>query len=251
MKNIIFLFFVFLFLVSCSSKNMDMENKKENAIDIQRIGEAHYNSGKYTAALQSLLEAHQIIPNDPYLNNSLGLVYLAKERYDLAENSFKKALELKSDYIHAKNHLGVVYLKQKKWDLAIGCFKEVSDNLLYATPEISFSNLGWAYFHQKKYITAKNYFIKSLEIRPNFLNAIHGLASIYIETGNHNQAIDFLHHALETNPGAAIIHSDMAKVYEALKNFDKARKSWNIVLKLEPATSPLAREALKRLFELN
>ena len=251
MKNLISVFFVFLFLVSCSSKYMDMENQKKNAVALQRIGEAHYNSGKYTAALKSLLEAHQILPDDPYLNNSLGLVYLAKERYDLAENSFKKALDFKSDYIHAKNHLGAVYLKKKKWDLAIQCFKEASENLLYTTPEISFSNLGWAYFHKKMYNTAKNYFIKSLEIRPNFLVAVHGLASIYIETGDHNQAIDFLQHAMENNPEAGIIHSDMAKVHEALKNFDAARKSWNIVIKLEPATSPLAREAQKRLNNLN
>jgi len=228
-----------------------MENKKERAFDLQRIGEAHYNSGQYTAALKSLLEAHETIPNDPYLHNSLGLVYLAKERYDLAENSFKKSLSLKSDYIHAKNNLGAVYLKQKKWNLAIQCFEEVSENLLYATPERSFTNLGWAYFNQKMYGKAKIYFNKSLEIKPDFLNAVHGLASIYIETGYLAQAIDFLHQALKKNPDAAILHSDLAKVYEALKEFDNARKSWNIVVKIEPTNSPLAREAQTRLFDLN
>ena len=251
MRNLCSVFFVFLFLVSCSPKYMDMGKKKENAIALQRIGEAHYNSGKYTAALKSLLEAHQTIPDDPYLNNSLGLVYLAKKKYDLAENSFKRALDTKSDYIHAKNHLGAVYLKKKKWDLAIQCFKETSENILYATPEISFSNLGWAYFHKKMFNTAKPFFNKALEIRPDFLNAIHGLASIYIETGYHIQAVDFLQNALKKNPGAAIIHSDLATVYEALKNFDHAKKSWNAVLKIEPATSPLAKEAQKRLFDLN
>ena len=251
MKNLICLLFIFLFLVSCSSKNIETENKKEIAIATQRLGEEYYNAGKYTAALKSLLESYNTIPNDPYLNNSLGLVYLARQRYDLAENSFKKALDLKADYIHAKNNLGAVYLKQKKWNLAIQCFEEVSENLLYATPEIPFSNLGWAYFHQKRYNNAKIYFIKSLEIRPNFLNAVHGLATIYFETGYHTLAIDFLHQALKKNPGAAILHSDLAKVYEALKDFDKARKSWDVVLKLVPETSPLAREAQKRLFKLN
>jgi len=251
MKNLISLFFVFLFIASCSSKNMTMENKKERATDIQRIGEAHYNSGQYTAALKNLLDAYKTIPNDPYLNNSLGLVYLAKERYDLAENSFKKALSLKPDYIHAKNNLGAVYLKQKKWNLAIQCFEEVSENLLYTTPERSFANLGWAYFHQKIFTKAKTYFKKSLEIRPDFLNAVHGLASIYIETGYHTLAIDLLHQSLKTKPDAAILHSDLAKVYEALKEFDNARKSWNIVVKIEPANSPLSREAQTRLFDLN
>jgi len=251
MKNIYYLFFVSLFLISCTSKMLHTEHEKEIAIATQRLGEEYYNAGKHATALKNLLEAYKTIPNDPYLNNSLGLVYLAKDRFDLAENHFKKALNLKTDYIHANNNLGAAYLKQEKWNLAIQCFEEVSENLLYATPEMPLSNLGWAYFHQKKFKKATIYFTKSLEIRPDFLFAIHGLASIYIETRDHTRAINILHHALDKNPGAAILHSDLAKVYEALKDFDQARKSWDVVLQLVPDTSSLAREAQKRLLELN
>jgi type IV pilus biogenesis/stability protein PilW len=251
MKNLICLFFAVLFLISCASKNTDVRSKKEIAIATQRVGEEYYNSGKYTAALRNLLDAYKALPDNPRLNNSLGLVYLAKERPDLAETHFKKAIALKPDYTQAKNNLGATYLKQKKWDLAIHCFKEISGNLLYATPETPLANLGWAYFHQKIYKTAKEYFEKSLEFRPDFLIAIHGLASIYIETGYYSPAIDFLHRALEKNPEAAILHADLAKVYAALKDFKKAKKSWEIVLKLVPETSPLAREATKKLFEIN
>ncbi|MBU8849935.1 MAG: tetratricopeptide repeat protein [Desulfobacterales bacterium] len=251
MKNLICLFFAFLFLISCASKNTDVGSKKEIAIATQRVGEEYYNSGQYTAALRNLLEAYKTIPDDPWLNNSLGLVYLAKDRPDLAETHFKTALDLKPDYTQAKNNLGATYLKQKKWNLAIQCFEEISGNLLYATPEIPLSNLGWAYFHQKMFKKSKLYFNKSLKIRPGFLIAVHGLASIYIETGYYPHAIKFLHHALEKNPGAAILHSDLAKAYEALKEFNKAKKSWEVVQKLVPETSPLAREAEKRLFELN
>jgi type IV pilus biogenesis/stability protein PilW len=251
MKNLIRLCFALLFLISCASKDTGIGSKKDIAIATQRLGEGYYNSGQYTAALKKLLEAYKTIPYDPYLHNSLGLVYLAKNRYDLAENHFKKALHLKSDYIRAKNNLGAAYLRQKKWKLAIQCFEEISKNLLYATPEIPLSNLGWVYFQQEMYGKAKTYFEKSLEIKPNFLRAVHGLASIYIETKRHAMAIDFLHHALVKNPGAAILHSDLAKVYEALNDFKKAKKSWEVVLKLVPETSPLARQAEKRLFELN
>ena len=95
------------------------------------------------------------------------------------------------------------------------------------------------------------YFTQSLEIRPDFLIAIHGIASIYIETRYYSQAIDYLHNELKKNPAAAIIHSDMAKAYEGLKDFDQAKRSWDTVLKLVPETSPLAREAQKRLSMLN
>lgn len=251
MKNLFALFFIFLFLISCASQNVNTKKDIEIAIATQRLGEEHYNAGQYTIALKSLLEAQSIIPNDPELNNSLGLVYLSKERYDLAQTHFKKALSLKPDYIHAKNNLGASYLKQKKWKLAIECFEEVSENLLYANLEIPFSNLGWAYFHQKMFKKSKLYFRKALNIRPNFLVAIHGLAMIYLETGRQTQAINYIHKALKDNPRAVILHSDLAKAYEAIKDFDRARKSWNVVIKIAPATSSLAQEAQRRLFELN
>ena len=251
MKNLCCLLLALLLFASCASKNMDSQKKKEIAVATQRLGEEYYNSGQYTAALKTLLKAQETIPDDPYLNNSLGLVYLAKERYKLAEDSFKTALTNKPDYIHAKNNLGVAYLKQEKWDLAIECFKEVSQNILYATPEMPLSNLGWAYFHQKMYKRAKLYFKQSLDINPDFLIAVHGISSIYIKTGDYTQALNLLHSNLTKSPGAAILHSDLAKVYEALKDYKQAKKSWELVLKLVPPQSHLAREAREKLLSLD
>ena len=251
MKKISCVLFVFLFLISCASKNTDSKKEIEIAMKTRDLGETYYNSGKYTIALKTLLEAYKTIPDDPYLNNSLGLVYLAKKRTGQAEDYFKTALELKPDYVQAKNNLGAVYLKQKKWGAAIKCFKQVADNLLYATPENPLSNLGWAYFHQQMYKQAKRYFQQALDIQPDFLIAIHGIASIYIQTEDYKKAIEFLHYKLKMNPGAAILHSDLAKAYEKIEAYDQAKKSWGVVLKLVPSTSFLAREAQQRLSRFN
>ena len=237
------------FCIMCIEK-YGFTKKKEIAVATQRLGGEYYNSGNYTAALKTLLEAQETIPNDPYLNNSIGLVYLAKERYKLAEDSFKTALTNKPDYIHAKNNLGAAYLKQKKWDLAIECFKEVSENILYATPEMPLSNLGWVYFQKDMYKQAKSYFKQALDIKPDFLVALHGIASIYIKMGHYSQALRFLHYNLMQKPGAAILHSDLAKTYEALKQYRQAKKSWELVVKLAPSTSPLSREAKERIVQL-
>ncbi|MDM8536570.1 tetratricopeptide repeat protein [Desulfobacterales bacterium HSG17] len=251
MRKTYCLLLAFLFLISCASKNVTTQKKIEIAMATQKVGEEYYNAGHYTAALKKLLEAYKTIPDDPYLHNSLGLVYLAKERYNLAEKHFKTALNFKTDYVNAKNNLGATYLKQKKWDLAVKCFQEVSDNLLYATPERPLSNLGWVYYHQQMYKLAKSYFNKALDVHPDFLIAIHGISSLYIKTGYHAKAITFLHYKLKTNPGAAILHSDLAKAYEGLKDYNQAKRSWELVLRLVPSTSPLAREAQVKLLQLN
>ncbi len=132
MKKLHCILFASLFLISCASKNINSEQRIKIAVATKQVGEEYYNAGKYTQALKKLLKACETIPDDPYLHDSLGRVYLKKKRYKLAEDHFKTALDLKPDYIHAKNNLGVAYLKQKKWELAIECFLQVSDNILYA-----------------------------------------------------------------------------------------------------------------------
>ncbi len=250
MGKISYLLFIFLFLVSCASKDIGSEKEFQIAIKTQQLGEVYYHSGQYTAALRKLLEAYEIIPDDPYLNNSLGLVYLAKDRYTLAEQHLKKALQLKPDYLQAKNNLGAIYIKQKKWKLAVRCFKEVSENILCPDPETSLTNLGWVYFHQGKYKEAKSYFKKALDIKPGFLVALHGISSIFIQREHYSQALRFLHYNLMQNPKAAILHSDLAKVYEVFKKYEQAKKSWKLVIKFAPPVSPLSKEAKKRLLNL-
>lgn len=248
MKKLFFSSICLIFLFSCTSATVNTAKQKEIAVATQRLGEEYYNAGKYTAALKNLLEAEKTIPDDPYLNNSLGLVYLAKDRYKLAEIHFKKALSVRPNYVQATNNLGAVYLKMERWDDAIECFLEVSENLLYATPEVPLANLGWAYYHQGYYRKARTYFDKSLDIQPNYLVSIHGLALTYLKTGNPFQALDYVKRHLEKNPGVPILHADLARTYEALGRFDLAKKSWQVVLKLSPETSQLYREAQDKLY---
>lgn len=238
------------FLSSCASKNIDTQQEVKIARATMRLGQEYYNAGNYTAALKTLLESQKTIPDDPDLNNSLGLVYLAKERYNLAEEHLKKALKEKKDFIEAKNNLGAVYLKMEKWDTAITYFEEVSRDLLYPSPEIPLSNLGWAYFHQGLYKQSRYYFDEALMNNPEYLVAFHGIASILIQTKQYDKAQEMLHYQLKKQPGAAILHSDLARIYEEIKQYKQARRSWNLVLKLAAPNSSLARDAQKKLLEL-
>ncbi len=237
--------------ISCASSGMQQSKQKELAMANQRVGEEQYRNGNFTAALKNLLEAQKTLDDDPYLHNSLGLVYHAKGRSDLAEKHFNKALNIKPDFSWARNNLGVVYMKQKKWKLAIQTFETVVSDLLYATPEMPLSNLGWIYFEQGLFKHAEKYFNQALDTRPGFINALHGLASVYTRQHQYSKAIAFIHDALKKDPGIAVLHADLAKNYHALGNEQKAKNAWNIVLKLVPPRSPLAKEARKELSDLN
>ena len=207
--------------------------------------------GNHTAALAKLLEAKEMMPQDPFIHNSLGLAYMGKKRDDLAELAFQKALQLKPDYTEALNNLGAARLRQDKLDSAIQAFLKVLDDLLYPTPHFPLSNLGWAYVGKKDFKQAETYFLKAMDSLPWYIPATHGQAKVFLKTNRPDDAIAFLKTALYKHPDAAILHADLAEAHEARKEFPLARRAWQQVLRLSPANSPLAAAAEKKLREIN
>ncbi len=226
---------------------MTSRQKLEFARAEQRLGESLYASGNYSQALEKFLSAQKVYPNDESLQNSLGMVYLANDRYKQAQNHFERALKINPEFLVAKNHLGVALMKQEKYDLAIKHFEELSNNLLYATPENPLANLGWIWFERKEYSRAKQYFLKALDINPCFGVGSHGLVAVYMELLQYEAARRHLQKCSERYPEAAIFHSDLAKVYEALRDYGKARQEWQAVIQLAPERSMLRKEAQDRL----
>lgn len=244
-RFVLFIMTFSMIFSACATTNT--QHQREIALSEQRLGESYYSSGNYTAALKKLLTAEKVLPNDEYIQNSLGLVYMAKKRYDLAQIHFEKAIRLNPEFYVAKNHLGASFIKQQKYEQAITCFKEMLGNLLYATPENPLTNLGWIYLEKKEYTTAKNYFLEALEIRPCFVIATHGLATTYLELIQTSQAIELLQKCIEKIPQAAILHADLAKAYESVHEYDKAQAEWRMVLTHSPENSALAREAEQKI----
>ncbi len=250
MKRTFILLSLVLFIIqplsSCISPTSQTKSQRSKmATATKELGEVYLAQGNYTAALNEFIKAEKIIPDDPYLHNDLGLTYMAKKRFDLAEHHFKKAVTLNPDYVPAKNNLGSSYLKQKKWDSAIEYFKEISDNLLYATPHYPLSNLGWAYLGKNSLKLAEHYFSRALEEQPEFINAIHGLATVYLKTSNLQSALHLINKGIKNNSGTAavaVLYADLARIYEKSGQHGKAKASWRKVIEVAP-DSALAEEA--------
>ena len=249
MKNLL-IFILLSFIISSCASAVNRQNDIQIAQALKKEGNIYQTQGQYTAALTKLLKAEKTIPDDPYLQNSLGLAYMGKKREDLAVTAFKKALSNKPDYIVAVNNLGAAYLRQGKWDMSIEKFNKVLESLLYPTPHFPLSNIGWAYLGKQKFHLAESYFLKALDELPWFTAASHGLAQVYLKTGQMDKAMDYLHQCLNKSPNIAILHADLAQVYEGKGFKRQAIKSWQMVLKLVPERSALAKQAESRLSQL-
>ena len=230
-------------LLACTSKE-NVAQQKEQAIASRNLGEVYLRQGNYTAALRELLKAEAMNPDDYFVQNDLGLAYYYKGVSDMAIRHFKKALAIKDDYAPARNNLGNAYAETKEWDKAIEQYKLVTSDLLYATPQFPYSNLGVAYYHKKEYGLSEKYFKEDLKITPNFDRALYGLSKTYIATGRVSEAIGKLEIAVEKNPDVAGLHFELAKAYMLQRDYRKAYGAYIRVVQIDP-DSPLADQALR------
>jgi type IV pilus assembly protein PilF len=237
-----------LSIIACAPTNNDILKKQADAS--RNLGEVYMNQGQYTAALKELLEAEQKYPNDPMINNSLGLAYLAKERPDLAVEHFKKAVKLQPDFSPAVNNLGNAYLRLNQWDAAIEQFQLLSDDLIYATPHYPLTNIGFAYYNKGDFEKAEKYYQEALKLQPKFPIALRGLGRTYLKRGEIAQAQQVLFEAISSEPDFTPAYIDLAKSYQMTGETEKAKNAYQHVIRTAPE-SPFAKEAQQALKEIS
>lgn len=89
------------------------------------LGLAYMGKGDYPKALSLLRSVVADYPRDPRGRLNLGKVYFALDKYDLAIDEYKRALELNGDYAIAHYNLGLAYLKTNNNIAAQSAFREV------------------------------------------------------------------------------------------------------------------------------
>jgi type IV pilus assembly protein PilF len=255
MKNLRLLIIVALVIIgsglsitACAPTNND--NLKKQADASRNLGEVYMNQGQYTAALKELLEAEKKYPNDPMINNALGLAYIAKERPDLAVDHFKKAIKLQPDFSSAINNLGNAYLRLNQWDAAIEQFQSLSDDLIYATPHYPLTNIGFAYYNKGEFGKAEKYYQDALKLQPKFIIALRGLGRTYLKMGEVAKAQEVLFEAISSEPDFTPAYIDLAKSYQMTGETEKAKNAYQHVIRTAPE-SPFAKEAQSALKELS
>jgi Tfp pilus assembly protein PilF len=89
------------------------------------LGLAYFGKGDYSNSLSQLRSVVANYPHDPHGRLNLGRVYFALDKFDLAIDEYKKALESNRDYANAYYYLGLAYLKIKDGRAAMSAFQEV------------------------------------------------------------------------------------------------------------------------------
>lgn len=105
--------------------------KKIIEIDPKDASALNYLGYSYTdmginldEALELILKAHELRPDDGYITDSLGWVYYKRGEYEKAVEFLEKAAELSSYESIISDHLGDAYLKTGQADKALEAFQK-------------------------------------------------------------------------------------------------------------------------------
>jgi len=239
MKNIINTILLFLFLLTfsgCMSGRGQNNPKPDQGAYHYQMGLSYLGEHNYTSALIDLTEAEKYSPKDPDVLYNLGLAFVGKNRPDLAEAKFLKAIQLKPGFSVARNDLGVAYLELKRWDSAILQFKIVKDDLFYDNSENAAINLGLAYLGKGDYPKALAELQGVVAMNPRKLEARLSLGRVLFAMDKSDQAVDEYMKTLKIYPDYGAAHYYLGQVQLKQNRIDAARASFKKAFRLIPET---------------
>ena len=193
---------------------------------------AHYNLGNtyekladFFKAEESYRKAISLKPNFPEAYYNLGVIFEKNYKLEEAEKYYKQAISLKPDYADAYNNLGIVLEDLRKLNESEMCFKKV----ITLTPNFaeSYHNLGNNLEQQGKLKDAKMYYEKAIIINPG-LAKTHRQLSLIKKFDKYDDQYHLLQKFYSdkniSNEQLCHINFSLAKIYEDLKDFEKAFK---------------------------
>lgn len=210
---------------------------------LTKMGISFLHSQNCTEALRYFLEAEKVYPDDPELQNALGLAYFCKNEYALAIKAYDRAVELKPDYSEAWNNLGAALAAAGRFDDAVAAFDKALDNLLYETPERAWLNKGDAYaarFDTKRAVEA---YEKAVAVATPKAQARDVVCVAYSREGNilnrdkrYVEAVRALQNSVKLCPKFYEPYYHLSTSYSRLGKKDEAVRACQKVQSLAPDT---------------
>lgn len=212
----------------------------------RELGLTYMNEGNNEAALRELVKAKKLTPRDATVRHALGMAFFAKDVPRKAEEELKAAIRLDPALSEARLNLASLYLEQERYPLAIEQLQRVTEDYLYRSPARAWNNLGWAYYKYGKPTDALKAYQKSLQLAPQFCQALHNFAVLQAETQVLESALTLAQRAVQNCPQDLRYRLQLGQVQAELKRVADARTTLQEVAEKDP-NGMLGAEAKKAL----
>jgi tetratricopeptide (TPR) repeat protein len=209
-------------------------------------GVMHLREGRVDMALEEFKKAVKEDGKNPYFQKGLGLAYSAKREWKLAIAAFRRALELNPYYVDVRNDLAAALLSSGDREAGKKELLTAFSDPTNPTSEVSARNLGQAYFEEKNYPEALNWYRTSVGRNKDYSDAYLGLADTLSAMGQNEEAVVQLQAAVAEVPNDTALQLALGQALLRAGRYGEARARLEDVVRKDPAGA-LGRQAAEQL----
>jgi tetratricopeptide (TPR) repeat protein len=249
-------------IIQQTGENIE-EVKKEGrdafrVLRLQLLAEQQVRAHNIDTAIDTLLTAHKLDPNDHATNYLLGYLYTSRKEIEKAIEFLEHALALEPEFTPGIAALGLAlrrkgdsltdparfeerdhYWAQAEADLHEALSRD--PRLTDADGQSYFGTLGGLYRRQKRYYAALDAYERAHEVTPDSSYPIINLATIHAQQGNKKEAAYYFEQVvkqaalqLDDDPRDAWTRCDLAQARLVLGYPDEALKELQTVVDQGP-----------------
>lgn len=198
---------------------------------------------KFTRA-QTIMAAYLAEhPDDAYISNKLGALYVQTEDWEQGRSLLKRGLDsVQNDpatLYELHYHLGLVERTTGRSDLAATHYREALQQPLPETLKVgAYINLGSLLKSQQDFAHAIEQFKRAIQAAPQFSMAHFNLGTTYRAQGDLTSAIAAYKHAISLDPNYAEAHQNLGVALFKLGKLPASRQAFQRAIALYQQTNP-------------
>nr|WP_216821232.1 type IV pilus biogenesis/stability protein PilW [Marinobacterium profundum] len=178
---------VMLLVVGCTSspgRQNSAEVSPEKALEAYtQLGLQYLRAGDLVSAKDALQRAVTISDKHAGSYNALALVFQVEQEYVLAEQNFRKAVDLEPETASYHNNFGAFLYAQGRYSEACTELERATEDPFYTQRAQAFENLGRCFRVIQRPEAAQHAFERTLRLSPNRPLALLELTAVQFEAG--------------------------------------------------------------------
>jgi tetratricopeptide (TPR) repeat protein len=197
------------------------------------LGSSYRALKNYRKAEQAFLKARSI-DDESCASCGLGMTYFELQRYDDAENAFKRSINLNPDDVCPHYQSGRMYYELGKYQEAITTFERV----VRLQPSYgAFMYIGNAHVYAREFEASLAAYKQAIVLSPRNATAHRQLGIAYDYLTRYGEAVEEYKQAVLLDPEDATAHYDLARGYLELRNRPAALSEYELLRKLDAGTA--------------
>jgi type IV pilus assembly protein PilF len=185
-----------------ANTQLDSESR-QRARAFTDLAHAYLARAQYKIALDELRKAITADNRFGPAYNVYGLIYMDLAEDTLAEENFRRAIELDRSDSESRNNYGWFLCTRGRYDEGLEQFSAALRNPLYARPEQAMANAGLCAEKKGDLALAEANLLKSLKLQPDNPNTLLKMAGLHFRQGRLVEAQRLLGRHAELAPPTA------------------------------------------------